>query len=370
MEPLSGKSVGCGGVEWRRTRLMFCEQKQRATMTRQTGDLLPRARCLVCSPHLPPSPRQLPAGLAPAETMLPHYSRNAEPAPRRARPGGSHASALQPERRASSPPGSTRRKPCFCTTAGTTSQLPAGLAPAETMLPHYSRNAEPAPRRARPGGSHASALQPERRASSPPGSPRRKPCFRGTPTVCDNVARGGAQRNPWTNANSQGALKGRDIPADPPCRNWNRRRISRPLGACEHLRPSRGSACFARSTPGYVMAHLWCAAEAMLPYYSRNAEPAPRRACPGGGRIRNVVRKHGSAGASPAGAGSGTTDARSAETWLRRGKARRGAGSGTTDAPSADTWLPAAQGRRGAASVMGTRGEHTRHLARSSSLPV
>ena len=100
-----------------------------------------------------------------------------EPAPRRARLGGSHASALQPKRRTSSPPGSPRRKPCFCTTADTPNQLPAGLAPAEAMLPHYSRHAEPAPRRARPGGSHASALQPKRRTSSPPGSPRRKPCF-------------------------------------------------------------------------------------------------------------------------------------------------------------------------------------------------
>ena len=112
----------------------------------------------------------------------------------------------------------------FCTTAETSSQLPAGLAPAEAMLLHYSRNVEPAPRRARPGGSNASALQPKPRASSPPGSPRRKPCF-----------------------------------------------------------------CTTAETPSQLPAGL-------------------------------VVQNHGSAGASPAGAGSGTTDARSAETWLRRGK--------------------------------------------------
>ena len=137
--------------------------RRRATIICRTGKPLPRARCLVCSPRVPPSPRQLPAGLAPVEAMLLHYGRNAEPAPRQARPGGSHASA-RPKRRA---------------------KLPAGLAPAEAMLLHYSRNAEPAPRRARPGGSHASALRPKRRTSSPPGSPRRKPCFcttAGTPS--------------------------------------------------------------------------------------------------------------------------------------------------------------------------------------------
>ena len=139
-----------------------------------------------------------------------------ESAPRRARPGGSHASALQPQRRASFPPGSPRRKPCFCTTAETPSQLPAGLAPAEAMLLHYSRTAEPAPRRARPGGSRAFALQRARRASSPPGSPRRKPCF------------------------------------------------------CTTARP-----------PSQLPAGL-APAEAMLLHYSRNAEPAPRRARPGG----------------------------------------------------------------------------------------
>ena len=159
-------------------------------MTCQTGKPLHRARCLVCSPRVPPSPNRLPAGLAPAEAMLLHYSRNAEPAPRRARPGGSNASALQPERRTGSPPGSPRRKQCFCTTAGTPNRLPAGLAPAEAMLLHYSRNAEPAPRRARPGGSNASALQPERRTGSPPGSPRRKPCFCTTAETPDRLPAG------------------------------------------------------------------------------------------------------------------------------------------------------------------------------------
>ena len=88
-----------------------------------------------------PWPSQLPAGLGPAEAMLLHYSRNAEPAPRRARPGGSRASAPQSERRTSSPPGSARRKPCFCTTVGTPNQLPAGSGTtdarsAAAMVPH------------------------------------------------------------------------------------------------------------------------------------------------------------------------------------------------------------------------------------------
>ena len=191
------------------------------------------------------TPNQLPAGLAPAEAMLLHYSRNAEPAPRRARPGGSHASALQPDRRASSPPGSPRRKPCFCTTAGPPSQLPAGLDPAEAMLLHYSRTAEPAPRRARPGGSRASALQPERRTSSPPGSPRRKPCF-------------------CTTAGTPNQLPAGLAPAEAMLLHYSR-----------------------NAEPAPRRARRLAPAEAMLLHYSRNAEPAPRRARPGGGRIRN-----------------------------------------------------------------------------------
>ena len=109
--------------------------------------------------------------------MILHYSATAEPAPRRARPGGSNAFALQRDRRTGSPPGSPRRKQCFCPTARPQNRLPAGLAPAEAMILHYSaarRTGSP------PGSSRRKqcfCTTADRRTGSPPGSSRRKQCF-------------------------------------------------------------------------------------------------------------------------------------------------------------------------------------------------